>query len=130
MLAFVLFALAARPVVLWHGMGDTCCFSFSMGMISAEIQKVLPGTYVYSVEIGSNIVEDEVQGFIGSVNEQVDFVCETIANDPQLAGGFNAIGFSQGSQFLRAVVERCPDVKPYNRACSSFCFVLFFAEAC
>ena len=35
-------------------------------------------------------------------------VCEKIQSDPELAGGYNAIGFSQGGQFLRAVAQRCP----------------------
>jgi len=105
---------ASRPIVIWHGMGDTCCFSFSMGAVKDRIQSVLPGTYVYSVMIGSNIISDEIQGFISNANEQVDFVCQTILSDPNLKNGFNAVGFSQGSQFLRAVVERCSGIKVYN----------------
>jgi palmitoyl-protein thioesterase len=34
--------------------------------------------------------------------------------DPKLQNGFNAVGFSQGSQFLRAYVERCNDPPVYN----------------
>jgi len=41
------------------------------------------------------------------VNDQVAEACETLAADPQLADGFNAVGFSQGGQFLRALVQRC-----------------------
>merc|ERR1712212_427756 len=32
-----------------------------------------------------------------------------MANDPELQDGYNAIGFSQGGQFLRAVAQRCPN---------------------
>uniref|UniRef100_A0A672KWG2 Palmitoyl-protein thioesterase 1 n=1 Tax=Sinocyclocheilus grahami TaxID=75366 RepID=A0A672KWG2_SINGR len=32
-----------------------------------------------------------------------------LSQDPKLKGGYNAMGFSQGSQFLRAVAQRCPD---------------------
>jgi len=103
-----------RPVVIWHGMGDTCCFSFSMGAISDAIQQALPGTYVYSVMIGSDIISDELQGFISNSNDQVDFVCQTVKADPNLQNGFNAVGFSQGGQFLRALVERCNGIKVYN----------------
>ena len=39
---------------------------------------------------------------------QVREVCEMIAADPELANGYNAVGFSQGGQFLRAVAQRCP----------------------
>jgi len=53
-----------RPVVIWHGMGDTCCNPFSMGAVKDEIQRLIPGVYVYSVEIGGSITVDEVSGFL------------------------------------------------------------------
>jgi hypothetical protein len=31
-----------------------------------------------SIEIGSNIIEDELHGFIGNVDEQVDAVCQKV----------------------------------------------------
>lgn len=40
------------------------------------------------------------------MNEQIDFVAEQIANITELKDGFDAIGFSQAGQFLRAYVER------------------------
>jgi len=103
-----------RPVVIWHGMGDTCCYSFSMGAIKSEIERLLPGIYVYSVMIGNNMAEDELEGFISNANDQVDFFCKKVKADPNLKNGFNAVGFSQGSQFLRAYVERCNDPPVYN----------------
>lgn len=33
--------------------------------------------------------------FFKDVNEQVAEVCDFIANDPQLANGYHAVGFSQ-----------------------------------
>ncbi|KAL4712005.1 hypothetical protein ACJJTC_003672 [Scirpophaga incertulas] len=42
-------------------------------------------------------------------NKQVQYACDKLAQDPKLADGFNAIGFSQGGQFLRALVQRCGD---------------------
>ena len=38
---------------------------------------------------------------------QVAAVCEHLASIPQLSRGYSAVGFSQGSQFLRGVLERC-----------------------
>lgn len=35
-----------------------------------------------------------------NVNLQVKDACKQIADDPKLANGFNAMGFSQGAQFL------------------------------
>lgn len=38
--------------------------------------------------------------FFMNVNDQVAFVCDKLARDPKLQGGYNAMGFSQGGQFL------------------------------
>ncbi len=98
------------PVVLWHGMGDWCCDSRSMGHVEDMISTGL-GTYVYSVRLGESEAKDRDAGFLGDVNAQIAQVCDTLAEDPKLAGGFNAVGFSQGAQFLRAVVEMCPTLR-------------------
>eukprot|EP01089_Gocevia_fonbrunei_P014355 TRINITY_DN3919_c0_g2_i2.p1 TRINITY_DN3919_c0_g2~~TRINITY_DN3919_c0_g2_i2.p1 ORF type:complete len:299 (-),score=47.10 TRINITY_DN3919_c0_g2_i2:3-899(-) len=107
--ACIVLSVAAepRPVVMWHGMGDTCCNPLSMGWIQDLIEKYIPGVYVYSIEVGGNVVDDELGGFIGDVNTQIEQVCQTLASNPKLKNGFNAIGFSQGGQFLRGYVERC-----------------------
>ncbi|KAJ1350234.1 Palmitoyl-protein thioesterase 1 [Parelaphostrongylus tenuis] len=99
----------AVPVVLWHGMGDSCCNPLSMGSIKALIQQNVKGVYVKSLMFGHNIASDVELGFVANVNELVKNACEQIRNDSQLQFGYNAIGFSQGAQFLRAVAQRCPD---------------------
>lgn len=96
------------PLVLWHGMGDSCCNPLSMGAIKKMIEGEIPGIYVQSLMIGKNIFEDTENGFFKDVNEQVDMVCAKLGQDPKLQGGYNAMGFSQGAQFLRAVAQRCP----------------------
>ncbi|KAH8303433.1 hypothetical protein KR059_011001, partial [Drosophila kikkawai] len=96
------------PVVLWHGMGDTCCAPFSLGAIMSLIVEQTKGGFVRSIEIGDNIVMDFQSGFFLHPNEQVDYVCKELLKDERLAKGYNAIGFSQGGQFLRAVAQRCP----------------------
>lgn len=96
------------PLVIWHGMGDTCCFPFSMGRIKTLVEERIPGIYVRSLMIGDSIIVDEEHGYFGNVNDQVTEVCEKIGNDLQLQGGYHAMGFSQGGQFLRAVAQRCP----------------------
>jgi len=103
-----------RPVVIWHGMGDTCCFPFSMGRIKDLIEAALPGIFVYSVEIGNNMEEDQLNGFFMNANEQISEVCTKLSQNSNLTNGFNAVGFSQGSQFLRAYVERCNNPPVYN----------------
>eukprot|EP00064_Thunnus_orientalis_P021313 superscaffoldBa00006385_g21473 len=96
------------PLVLWHGMGDSCCNPLSMGAIKKMIEGDISGIYVLSLMIGKNVIEDTENGFFMDVNEQVSMVCSQLAQDPKLKGGYNAMGFSQGAQFLRAVAQRCP----------------------
>ncbi|XP_060640601.1 palmitoyl-protein thioesterase 1 [Anolis sagrei] len=96
------------PLVIWHGMGDSCCNPESMGYIKKIVEKKIPGIYVLSLKIGSNLIEDMENSFFKNVNDQVTLVCDILAKDPKLKGGYNAMGFSQGGQFLRAVVQRCP----------------------
>jgi palmitoyl-protein thioesterase len=35
-----------------------------------------------------------------NVNQQIDLVCAQLSKDTKLKAGYNAIGFSQGGQFL------------------------------
>ncbi|XP_047026602.1 palmitoyl-protein thioesterase 1 [Helicoverpa zea] len=100
------------PIVMWHGMGDTCCLSFSLGGIKVFLEKNIPGVYVNSLKVGNSSIEDLENGYFMNPNKQVEYVCGLLAADPQLKDGFNAIGFSQGSQFLRAVVQRCGHLLP------------------
>ncbi|KAF0982819.1 hypothetical protein FDP41_010798 [Naegleria fowleri] len=104
------------PVVLWHGMGDSCCFPFSMGKIESAIRSQFNNSniYIHSIRIGSNDAEDVENSYLMNVNKQVQIVCDTLKKDPNLQNGFNAIGFSQGSQFLRAYVQRCNQPKVHN----------------
>ncbi|XP_072227319.1 palmitoyl-protein thioesterase 1 [Leuresthes tenuis] len=96
------------PLVLWHGMGDNCCNPLSMGAIKKMIEEEISGIYVLSLMIGKNVMQDTENGFFLDVNQQVSLVCGQLAQDPKLQGGYNAMGFSQGAQFLRAVAQRCP----------------------
>jgi palmitoyl-protein thioesterase len=100
-------------VDLREGMGDSCCDPRSMGKVKASIEEALPGVYVKSIRIGPTENDDRKATYFGNLNEQVAEVCAELAEDEELAGGFNAIGFSQGGQALRAYVERCnsPRVK-------------------
>lgn len=94
------------PVVLWHGMGDSAA---GMVGIANIIKDVIPDVYVHRIMIGGNLITDTESGFFRDTNRQVREVCQMLAEDPELQGGYNAIGFSQGGQFLRAVAQRCPE---------------------
>merc|ERR1712038_343444 len=94
--------------------GDSCCNPLTMGGFSRMIKKNLPGTHVHSIKIKDGITSDTIAGFIGSVNEHVDIACDQIAKNPALQNGYNAVGLSQGAQFLRAVAQRCPNPPMHN----------------
>ncbi|XP_058119262.1 palmitoyl-protein thioesterase 1 [Anopheles ziemanni] len=101
------------PVVLWHGMGDTCCFPFSLGGVKKFLETEL-GVYVKSIEIGNSIVEDFKSGYLIHPNQQVEMVCANLQNDTRLMNGYNGIGFSQGGQFMRALAQRCSSPRMNN----------------
>ncbi|KAH9945688.1 alpha/beta-hydrolase [Amylocystis lapponica] len=94
-----------RPLVIWHGMGDSYGSPGILQFISL-IKDMHPGLFVHSVYLNENIEDDQKAGFFGDVNEQILQVSEQLANITELQVGFDAIGFSQGGQFLRAYVER------------------------
>ena len=78
-----------------------------------RIRTALPGVFIHSVRVGKTPEEDRKRSLLDNMNRQIKEVCDQLAGIPELADGFNAIGLSQGGQFLRAYVERCnkPRVK-------------------
>ncbi|OCH91780.1 alpha/beta-hydrolase [Obba rivulosa] len=96
---------APRPLVIWHGMGDSYG---SPGMLQFMdvVRKMHHGIFVHSIYLDEDLKEDEKAGFFGNMDENVERVAEQLANITELRNGFDAIGFSQGGQFLRAYVER------------------------
>ncbi|KAK6048120.1 hypothetical protein COOONC_14375 [Cooperia oncophora] len=49
--------LKSVPVVIWHGMGDSCCNPMSMGRIKRLIEENVDGVYVKSLMFGQNMIE-------------------------------------------------------------------------
>lgn len=78
------------------------------------IEEKIPGIYVKSIEIGNNEIEDMLNGYFMNVNQQIEIVCAQLKADPNLTNGYNAMGFSQGGQFWRAVAQRCPNPPMFN----------------
>ncbi|GCC27748.1 palmitoyl-protein thioesterase 1-like isoform X1 [Chiloscyllium punctatum] len=95
------------PVVIWHGMGDSCCKAFTLKFIKL-VKETVPGSYVLSLKIGKSATEEIENSYFMNVNHQVEMVCNILSNDKKLQNGYNAMGFSQGGQFIRAVAQRCP----------------------
>lgn len=105
---------SAPRIVMWHGMGDTCCSPMSLGKIDSLLKQQIPGVYVHSLKLGKSVSDDLESGYFANVNEEVATACRLISSDPELRGGYHAIGFSQGGQFLRAVAQRCPEPRMKN----------------
>jgi len=115
-LAFNLFlmmcsASANFPVVIWHGMGASCCKRGKTEVITKHLEEKL-GVYVLSITTGGSESEQVYAGFYGNLSAQVQSVCAIIAGQEELQGGFNGVGLSQGGLFLRAVVEQCQHSGP------------------
>ncbi|KAF2450339.1 alpha/beta-hydrolase [Karstenula rhodostoma CBS 690.94] len=102
------------PLLIWHGLGDNYAADglHTVGDLAIATN---PGTFVYYIRLDESPDSDKTATFFGNLTEQIAQVCDDLANHPILstAPGVNALGFSQGGQFLRGFVERCnvPPVK-------------------
>lgn len=96
------------PLIIWHGLGDNFERE-GLKEVSTLAQTVNPGTYVHIIRLSDTGSGDAQATFLGNVTEQVAQVCSQLSSDPILAQApeVNALGFSQGGQFLRGYVERC-----------------------
>ena len=96
------------PLVIWHGLGDRFDAD-GLKDVAALADEINPGTYVHIIKLADDGASDRTATFFGNVTEQVDLVCKQLASDNILstAPAINALGFSQGGQFLRGYVERC-----------------------
>ncbi|KUL86063.1 hypothetical protein ZTR_06455 [Talaromyces verruculosus] len=103
------------PLIIWHGLGDSYQAD-GLKEVARLAEEVNPGTYVHIIHLDDSDNGDRQATFIGNVTEQVAQVCEQLASEPILstAPAVNALGFSQGGQFLRAFVERCNFPKVHN----------------
>ncbi|CAI5487240.1 unnamed protein product [Closterium sp. Naga37s-1] len=98
---------SALPVVVWHGFFDSCSNDKSVGYLRAAVRSVLPDVFFHSICVKEDGIRDISSSIFGSIDQQIDEVCASLAAIPQLARGFNAIGISQGGLLFRAYVQRC-----------------------
>jgi palmitoyl-protein thioesterase len=97
--------LTSPPIT---GLGDNFA-NPGLRDVAALAEAVNPGTLVYTVKLDDSASGDRTATFLGNVTEQVAKVCADLAAHPILstAPAIDALGFSQGGQFLRAYVQRC-----------------------
>jgi palmitoyl-protein thioesterase len=107
-LAFPLSSPDPLPLIIWHGLGDNYDADGlkSVGDLAKEVN---PGTFVYNIRLDEDPGTDQRYTFFGNLTEQIAQVCEDPSSHKILssAPAVNALGFSQGGQFLRGYVERC-----------------------
>ncbi|KAH3678530.1 hypothetical protein WICMUC_001547 [Wickerhamomyces mucosus] len=95
-----------RPVVFWHGMGDSYNSS-AMQRVFDMVYELKPNIFIHSIYLDGNNLNDQKKSLIGDVNQQIDLVCNQLTNITELENGFDMIGFSQGGLFARAAIEKC-----------------------
>lgn len=101
--------LQPLPLLIWHGLGDHHDSS-GMHSIGALAQQIHPGTHVHYIRLAESGTDDRTASFFGNVSEQIAQVCKSVLADPEVKavrGRVDAVGFSQGGQFLRGLVQTC-----------------------
>lgn len=93
------------PVVLAHGMGDSC-FNAGMQHLTQHVSQLLGGVYTVCIPTGKNQQEDTKNGYFLNMDASVDVFAEAIQQDEQLNNGFHAIGLSQGNNVIRGYMTR------------------------
>jgi len=98
---------ASIPVVLAHGMGDSC---FNDGMKSiTKLTGDHLGVYSTCIPTGNNKIMDTINGFLMNMDKSVDEFAKRVKADPKLANGFNAYGMSQGNNLIRGYIQKYND---------------------
>ena len=93
------------PVVLAHGMGDSC-FNEGMQHVVTLIQSWLNNTYVVCIPTGNNKAQDTKNGYFMSMNDNLEIFAANIRSNVHLQDGFHAVGFSQGNNLIRGYIAK------------------------
>ncbi|GMH65302.1 hypothetical protein TrST_g9549 [Triparma strigata] len=104
----------ALPIVVAHGMGDSCFNSGMKSITKAAGAKV--GAYSTCIPTGDSRIKDTINGFLLNMDASVDVFAEGVKNDPELADGFNAFGLSQGNNLIRGYIQKYNGVEGYPTA--------------
>ena len=67
------------------------------------------GVYSVCIPTGDSWLNDTLNGFIMTMDENVDVFAQKVQEDPYLAKGFNCIGLSQGNNICRGYIQRYND---------------------
>merc|ERR1712086_1012832 len=105
------------PLVVAHGMGDSC-FNPGMQSITKASGNHL-GVYSTCIPTGGNWITDTIGGFLKNMDASVEFFAKKVKADPKLANGFDAFGLSQGNNVIRGYITKYndPPVRNFMSIC-------------
>jgi palmitoyl-protein thioesterase len=94
-------------------MGDTSKREMTtfQTLIETELKN---SVYTYLIQIGKTEKEEFNNSFFKHSEEQIELACAQLTTNPELKNGFNLIGFSQGGQLARGLVQRCDLPRPLS----------------
>ena len=110
-----LFSTPYHPIVIWHGLGDSA-YAEGMKSLADELREAFPGIYVHLIALAGDLSSDQKAGFFGNVNGQVDQVCDSLTEIPELTNGFDAISSLVLLSMLYSVLKASAT---YHLACST-----------
>lgn len=94
-----------RPIVLLHGVASDAENTKEL----ADWLKITFNREVINIELGNGIDTS-----LTPMNFQLELLCKTIYDIPELESGFDFIGMSQGGLLARGYVEHCNKYKVLN----------------
>jgi palmitoyl-protein thioesterase len=100
--------LSNTPVVMAHGMGDSC-FNDGMQDVTHRVSSLLGGVYGVCIPTGATKMEDTNNGYFLNMDASVDIFAQKVREDVKLKDGFHAMGFSQGNNVIRGYIARYND---------------------
>ena len=86
----------------------------SMIPLKNIVSKALGGTYVTNIRIGDSDFGDLVNGYLVTMDDEVEHFADAIKADPKLASGFHALGYSQGNLLIGGYIQRYNDPPVIN----------------
>lgn len=105
------------PLLIWHGLGDRSDAS-GLHTVGQLAEQTHPGTLVHYISLPASDppdgAADQRATFFGNVSAQIASVCASLSTNTSLLDPrtgrlrADALGFSQGGQFLRGLAQRCP----------------------
>ncbi|KAF2861589.1 alpha/beta-hydrolase [Piedraia hortae CBS 480.64] len=111
-LALPTLATSPLPLIIWHGLGDTYTAP-GLHEVGQFAQKTHPGTYIHYIHLSDDSSRDRSSSFLGNITTQLTTVCAQLHSNKNLLSRdgktlrVDALGFSQGGQLLRGLLQRC-----------------------